>query len=114
MEHSEIQDDEKSVFDKPVMVRLIWIVLIGGSAISAILGFVLTAQHKMGHHPHFKDKEGFLGTLGQIADHFPVFYGVLGFLAFSFIVLAGQHLRGILMRDENYYKDEPESGGADQ
>jgi hypothetical protein len=31
------------------------------------------------------------------------FYGFFGFVGFFFIVLAGKHLRKVLMRDEDYY-----------
>ena len=104
MSHApDIPDNEKSIWEKSSTMKLIWIVLIVGCGLSALLGFVLAAQHKLGHDPHFYDKTGFAGFLGGIADGFPVFYGLVGFLAFGFIVLAGQHLRAILMRDEHYY-----------
>ena len=116
MDHPEIREDEKSVWEKPGTIRVIWILLIAGCLISAVLGFVLSAQHKLGHEPHFADKTGFAGMLGNLADHFPVFYGLVGFLSFSFIVLAGQHLRKILMRREDYYDpvEEPRHGEADK
>lgn len=91
--HPDIPDDEKSVWERAGTIRLIWIVLIAGCVLSAAGGFVLAARHEM--HPHFT------------IDKFPAFYGAVGFISFSFIVLVGQHLRKILMRDENYY-DEPE------
>jgi hypothetical protein len=31
------------------------------------------------------------------------FYGVFGFAAFWLIVIAGKHLRKVLMREEDYY-----------
>ncbi len=36
-------------------------------------------------------------------EELPGFYGVFGFVAFWCIVIAGKHLRKILMRDEDYY-----------
>lgn len=44
-------------------------------------------------HPHFPGVE------------FPGFFAVWGFAAFMFIVLAGQHLRKFVGRDEKYYDD---------
>ncbi len=37
----------------------------------------------------------------------PGFYGIFGFLAFSFVVLMGWPLGYLLRRDENYYEDQP-------
>lgn len=110
-EAPELQEDEKSIFDRPGTIRLIWLVLIGGCIGFAAAGYWLTSQHRMGHHPHFEhqaEEGGLIGFFGTLADHFPVFYGVLGFISFAFIVLAGQHLRLILMRDEDYY-DKPDA-----
>ncbi len=36
-------------------------------------------------------------------EEFPGFYGAVGFVAFWCIVIAGKHLRKLLMRDEDYY-----------
>jgi len=33
------------------------------------------------------------------------FHALYGFVAFVFIILAGRHLRGFLMREEDYYDD---------
>ena len=38
-------------------------------------------------------------------EGFPNFYGFFGFAAFFFIVIAGKHLRKILMRPEDYYDE---------
>ncbi|WOI53968.1 hypothetical protein [Parvularcula sp. LCG005] len=102
----EILPEEKSVWEKPGTMRIIWIVLIGGSVVSAIGGFVLASMHKLGHYPHFEGKTGLAGVIGGMADHFPAFYALVGFVSFAFIVLAGQHLRKILMRSEDYYDDD--------
>ena len=46
----------------------------------------------------------FIDFHGKLAiQHFPVFYGIFGFVAFIFIVFAGKALRKLVMRDENYY-----------
>jgi uncharacterized membrane protein len=84
--------DDESWFEKKSSLKIIWAVLILLCAGSAIAGVVAAYQHLM--HPY------------TAADRFPVFYGVFGFVAFSFIVLVGQHLRKILMRDEYYYDTE--------
>jgi len=72
-------------FDRPSTRKGVWIVLIGLCAGFGLAGFAV-------------DMHGYF----HVAD-FPVFYAIFGFLAFSFIVLAGQHLRKILMRPEDYY-----------
>ena len=36
-------------------------------------------------------------------EEYPGFYGVFGFAAFWCIVIAGKHLRKVLMREEDYY-----------
>lgn len=81
--------DEIGFFEKPGTIRALWIILIALCVLFAGLGFVGAALHWM--HPHYA------------VDAIPVFYALMGFGAFAFIVLAGQHLRKILMRDETYY-----------
>ena len=78
-------DAAPGFFDRPSTRRFIWIALIGACAASALAGFVVEM------HAYF-----------EIAN-FPLFYAIFGFAAFAFIVLAGQHLRKILMRPEDYY-----------
>jgi hypothetical protein len=102
-DHPKIQDHERSVFERPGTIKLIWAVLIAGCAGFAAAGFWLAAKGKLVKKPHFEDKEGVLAVLGNLADGFPAFYALIGFVSFSFIVLAGQHLRKILMREEGYY-----------
>lgn len=74
-------------FDRPQTRRVVWIILIALCA-----GFALAGL--------FIDTHGYFPV-----EDFGVFYAIFGFLAFSFIVLAGQHLRKILMRPEDYYDD---------
>ncbi len=74
-------------FDKPSTRKAVWIVLIVLCAGFALAGFVI-------------DTHGYFAVEG-----FGAFYAIFGFIVFSFIVLAGQHLRKILMRPEDYYDD---------
>lgn len=53
---------------------------------------------------------GFLPQFRKDHPHFAVenlgaFFALFGFLAFSFIVLAGQHLRRLVARREDYYDE---------
>jgi len=91
-DHPEIRPEERSVWEKPETLKLLWLVVPGLCAFFALMNVVLAFMHKT--HPHFT------------IDKFPVFYGVVGFVSFAFIVLAGQHLRKILMRKEGYYDGE--------
>jgi len=92
----EIPESEKSLWEKAGTIRIIWIVLLASCVFFGGYGFVLAAQHKI--HGHF----GF--------DAFPLFYAGMGFVCFSFIVLAGQHLRKIIMRPEDYYeRNDPDA-----
>jgi hypothetical protein len=100
-DHPEIRPDERSVFERPGTLKLIWILVPALCLFFAGMNVVLAMLHKT--HPHFT------------IDQFPVFYGVVGFVSFAFIVLAGQHLRKILMREEGYYDGDearhPHIGG---
>lgn len=87
--HPEILPEERSIFETPGWIRFMWYFVPGSCAFFALMNVVLAVMGKT--HPHFT------------IDAFPVFYGVVGFVSFSFIVLAGQHLRRILMRPEDYY-----------
>ena len=102
-EHPEILPAERSIFERPITIKLIWVLLIGGCLVSAALGFWYASEGKLIYEPHFEGKEGVLAPLAWLADSFPAFYALVGFVSFSFIVLAGQHLRRILMREEGYY-----------
>ncbi|MGD9799714.1 MAG: hypothetical protein AB7F91_05830 [Parvularculaceae bacterium] len=65
-------------------------VLVIVSLAAAVAGFLPQFQKA---HPHF-DVEG-MGA----------FFAVYGFAAFAFIVLAGQHLRKLVGRKEDYYEE---------
>lgn len=82
--------DDKGWADRPGVRRFIVGVLIIACLGAAAAGFN-EAWHNP--HPHF-DVEGF-----------PVFFAIYGFVAFAFIVLAGQHLRRLVGRKEDYYDE---------
>ena len=44
-------------------------------------------------------------------SEFPMFYGLYGFAAFSFVVVCGWPLGALLRRSEDYYGDEVEPAG---
>lgn len=96
-DHPEIRPEERSVFEQPQTMKFLWIFVPAVCAIAAAGNIILSVLHKT--HPHFT------------IDKFPVFYGAVGFISFMFIVLAGQHLRKILMRPEGYYDGEEAEGG---
>ena len=76
---------DKGWLDRPENITRIFYGLIGVCALLAVLGFFIEAH-------------------GELAiQHFPVFYGLFGFIAFIFIVFAGKALRRLVMRDEDYY-----------
>lgn len=79
--------DDRRWLDEPRNVtRLVWgLVVVCGALLLADLFY-----HK---HVHFPWEEWF------------GIYAVFGFAAFFFIVLAGKHLRKLLMRDEDYYDE---------
>jgi hypothetical protein len=52
---------------------------------------LLAAELFYQHHPYFE------------IDGLPGFYAIFGFISFVFIVFAGKRLRGVIMRDEDYY-----------
>lgn len=88
--NSPASKDGKGWADSPVFRRALLIALVIASLIAAALGFIPAFQKD---HPHFA------------VEKFPVFFAIWGFASFTFIVLAGQHLRKIVMRDEKYYDE---------
>ncbi|MEM8771795.1 MAG: hypothetical protein AAGD92_09115 [Pseudomonadota bacterium] len=64
--------------------------LVLASVLAALAGFVPAFQKEKPHFP---------------AESFPVFFAFWGFAAFMFIVLAGQHLRKLVGRKEDYYEE---------
>lgn len=68
--------------------------LVGALAVAALLvaiaGFLPQFRKD---HPHFE------------VESFGAFFAIYGFVAFSFIVLAGQHLRKLVGRKETYYEE---------
>lgn len=94
--HPEILPEEKSVFETEQFMKRLWIFVPATCALFAVMNIVLSFLGMT--HPHF----------GWLTDKNPIFYGIWGFASFCFIILAGQHLRKILMRPEGYY-DGPEA-----
>ncbi len=83
--------DEKPGWADTKAFRMAFLALLVIAALAAaIAGFIPQFQKE---HPHFS-VEG-LGA----------FFAVYGFVAFSFIVLAGQHLRKLVGRKEDYYDE---------
>ena len=64
-----------------------------GWVLIAALALLFCADLFYDKHAHF-DWEGWFG-----------FHALFGFLTFFGLVLAGKHLRKLLMRDEDYYDD---------
>ncbi len=77
---------DKRWLDEPRNVTLLWRILIG-----ACVALVVWELFVHGH-PHF----GF--------DSWPAFYGVFGFVAFVAVVKAGEQLRRLVKRPEDYYE----------
>lgn len=82
-------DQRKFWLDDPRNVDKVWYALL---AICAVLFVADAFYHK---HVHF-GVESWFG-----------FYGIYGFVACVFLVLAARGLRRLLMRPENYY-DNPD------
>ncbi len=66
----------------------------------AILVVAALAAAAAGFVPEFRKAEPHFAVEGAGA-----FFAVYGFLAFSFIVLVGQHLRKLVARKETYYDE---------
>jgi MFS family permease len=76
--------------DRRSFRRAFLAVLVLAALAAAAAGFVPAFQN---HDPHFA------------VERYGVFFAVYGFVAFSFIVLAGQHLRTLVGREEDYYDE---------
>ncbi|MGE0407859.1 MAG: hypothetical protein AB7P23_01205 [Amphiplicatus sp.] len=76
--------------DTKAFRRFFLALLVVAALAAAALGLVPAFQKD---HPHFE------------VERFPFFFAVWGFVSFMFIVLAGQHLRKLVARDENYYDE---------
>lgn len=81
---------DKGWADSPLFRRALLIALVVAALAAAALGFIPAFQKE---HPHFP------------VEKLPVFFALWGFASFMFIVLAGQHLRKIVMRGEKYYDE---------
>ncbi len=74
--------------DHPVFVRgFLWTLYIS-CALAAGAGFIWQKKK-----PHFE------------LEAFPVFFAIYGFVMFALIVLVGQHLRKLVGRSEDYYRE---------
>ncbi len=92
-DHEDVPEHERDKpgwAENPAFIRVFLIALIVAGLASAIAGFVPAFQKK---NPHFA------------AEAFPIFFALWGFGSFMFIVLAGQHLRKLVGREESYYDD---------
>ena len=58
-----------------------------------VLLFVLFVPAFQNPKPHFEQ------------ENWKIFFAIYGFVAFAFIVLAGQHLRKLVGRKEDYYEE---------
>jgi len=83
-------DKKKGWADGKGFRRFIIGALVVAALAAAALGFLPAFQKE---EPHFE------------VERMPVFFALWGFVSFMFIVLAGQHLRKIVMRDERYYDE---------
>lgn len=87
-DHSAPPPGEKpGFFDRKGVISVLWLILLGGCAASAVAGFFFPNPH-----PHFPTPE-----------EWKIFNALYGFVCFAGIVLIGQHLRKLVMRDEDYY-----------
>lgn len=91
-DHHQNPNEKPGWADTPRFRRAFVIGLFVAGVLAAIAGFVPAWKKD---HPHFP------------AEAVPVFFALYGFAAFIFIVLAGQHLRKLVGREENY-SDERE------
>ncbi|MFQ5563721.1 MAG: hypothetical protein ACE5FO_09150 [Parvularculaceae bacterium] len=89
-DHNHHNPDDAGWADRPAVRRFILFALFAACALAAAAGFYSEWRNP---HPHFE------------AEEFPVFFAVYGFVAFMFIVLAGQHLRALVGRKETYYDE---------
>lgn len=89
-DHQHNPDEKPGWADTPGFRRTFLIGLFIAGGLAALAGFVPAWQKD---HPHFPP------------EAFPVFFALYGFAAFIFIVLAGQHLRKLVGREENYYDE---------
>ncbi len=90
MSNSHDNKEKPGWADNPAFIRAFLGILIISSILAALAG-LNSAWHNP--HPHFA------------VEGIPVFFAIYGFVAFAFIVLAGQHLRKLVGRKEEYYDE---------
>ncbi len=84
-----MSDERRYWLDDPKNVDKVFWALAFACALTFLADVILVVLHL--RHPHWP------------WEAWPGFYGVSGFVAFWCIVIAGKHLRKVLMRDEDYY-----------
>ncbi len=84
-ESAPAEDGRRHWLDEPKNVDKVFWALVVACALLFAVDFFL---HR---HAHWSWEE------------LPGFYGIFGFAAFWCIVIAGKHLRKVLMREEDYY-----------
>ncbi len=89
-DHNQDAPGDKGWADNPIFIRAFLGVLIISCIGAAAAGLNAAWQNP---HPHYA------------VEGFPAFFAVYGFLAFTFIVLVGQHLRKLVGRKEEYYDE---------
>lgn len=93
---------DKGWADSPIFIRGFLGLLIIASIAAAAAGFNPDWHNP---HPHFTGEHMSTPWGGVWHALMPVFFALYGFAAFVFIVLAGQHLRKLVARDEDYYDE---------
>lgn len=80
---------DPSLFERPGFVRGLVFALYGLCVVLGALGVYFQMRGDM--HGHFDFEE------------WPLFFGLFGFLGYSFIVFTAKGLRTVLKREEDYY-----------
>lgn len=93
--------------------RILWGLLGVGLVVAVAMGLWLDGQGKLVYKPHFEDKSGIAGLLGTLADQFPLFYGVVGFVSLLAILLLVPPIGHLLRKPEGIYDDEGDPAAAD-
>ena len=89
MSEETTRDEKRYRLDDPKFVDKLFWGLVGVCALLAVVDVAFYFLHL--RHAHWS------------WEAIPAFYGIFGFVAFWCIVIAGKHLRKVLMRDEGYY-----------
>lgn len=90
---SQTPGKDTGLFEKPAIVRILWIGLIAACVVLAALGVYGAIEHWL--HPYF-----------DVAE-FPLFFGVAGAITAAALALGGAFLSRLLTRPADYY-DRPD------